>query len=240
MLLIPGFELRKGHIAVPKPVHDKKEDPLMYLDAFTTIAKFVGEGARRVHVIDTDGAHEGQPVNVDIVQQLRKNHPDLEIEVTGGIKSIEHAELWLDVGASYVVLTGKMLRQRDSVIDLCGEYPGAVIVSMEAREGLVHTHNGTPQPAEALIAQYEEDGVAGLFYSEVHAPGDRRDPLPYAAALAKSSSMPVVCNGGVHAFTTAKLLNKAPLNALAGVVIGRALLTGGLDYAELLSALKTT
>ena len=237
MLLIPGFELRKGHIAVPKPVHDKKEDPLMYLDAFDTIKRFVDIGARRVHLIDTDGAHEGQPVNVDIIQQLRKNHPNLEIEVTGGIKSIAHAELWLDVGASFVVLTWKMMRQRDSVIDLCGEYPGAVIVSIEAREGLVNGSNGAVA-AEALIPQYEEDGAAGVFYSEMHAPGDRRDPLPYAAALAKNTSLPVVCNGGVHAFTTADLLRKKPLSALAGVVIGRALLTGGLDYAELLTVVK--
>ena len=238
MLLIPGIELRKGHIAIPKPFHDKKEDPLQYLDPFETVTALVAAGAQRIHVIDADGAQEGEPVNLDVVQHLHKLHPNLEIEVTGGIKKINHAELWLDVGAQFVVLTWKIMKQHRAMLDLCGEYPGRIIVSVEGRHGTLVSANGENVAITELLKRYEDEGVSGVFYSEMHIPGDRTDPLPIAAKVAAGTELPVVCNGGLHAFTTAKLLRDPPLNALRGVVIGRALLTGGLDFRELMDVVE--
>lgn len=236
MLLIPGLELRNAHVALPNPKPDEDE-PLLYLDAIETIGKLVASGAERVHLIDADGAQEGEPVNTDIVQRLHKEFPKLAIEVTGGVRKIEHAELWLDIGAQFVVLTWKVLRNPETTGELCAEYPGAVVVAIEARDGLVQNGNG-PVAASELAARYSEEGVAGLFYTELHAPGERTDPLPAAGRLAKACDIPVFCNGGIHDLEAIGKLKTAPSSALAGVVVGRALLNGQLDFATAKAAIK--
>lgn len=237
MLLIPGLELRNAHIALPNPKPDDDE-PLIYLDALDTIGKLVQAGAERVHLIDADGAQEGEPVNTDIVQRLHKQFPKLAIEVTGGVRKIEHAELWLDVGAKFIVLTWKLLRNAEATGDLCAEYPGAVLVALEAKNGLVQNGGGSGLAASELVRRYSEEGVAGVFYTELHAAGERTDPLPAAGQLAKECDIPVYCNGGIHELDTIARLHKAPLSALAGVVVGRALLNGKLDFATAKAAMK--
>lgn len=237
MLLIPGLELRNAHIALPNPKPDDDE-PLLYLDAVETIGKWVAAGAERVHLIDADGAQEGEPVNTDIVQRLHKEYPKLAIEVTGGVRKIEHAELWLDIGARFVVLTWKLLRNPDATGELCAEYPGSVVVALEARDGMVQNGGGVSVPASELARRYSEEGVAGLFYTELHAPGERTDPLPAAGRLAQASEIPVFCNGGVHDLAAIAGLHQSPQSALAGVIVGRALLNGQLDFAAAKAALK--
>ena len=236
MLLIPGLELRNAHIALPNPKPDDDE-PLLYLDAIETVGKLVSAGAERVHLIDADGAQEGEPVNTDIVQRLHKEFPKLAIEVTGGVRKIEHAELWLDIGAQFVVLTWKVLRNPETTGELCAEYPGAVVVAIEARDGMVQNGNG-PVAASDLAARYSEEGVVGLFYTELHAPGERTDPLPAAGRLAKACDIPVFCNGGIHDLEALGKLKTTPSSALAGVVVGRALLNGQLDFATAKAAMK--
>jgi phosphoribosylformimino-5-aminoimidazole carboxamide ribotide isomerase len=237
MLLIPGLELRNAHIALPNP-KPNDDEPLLYLDAVETIGKLVTAGAERVHLIDADGAQEGEPVNTDIVQRLHKEFPKLAIEVTGGVRKIEHAELWLDIGARFVVLTWKLLRNPDATGDLCAEYPGAVVVAIEARDGVVQNGGGAAVAASELARRYSEEGVAGLFYTELHAPGERTDPLPSAGRLAQACDIPVFCNGGLHELAATAKLKTAPQSALAGVVVGRALLNGQLDFAAAKAALK--
>ena len=237
MLLIPGLELRNAHIALPHPKPDDDE-PLLYLDAVDTIGKLVAAGAERVHLIDADGAQEGEPVNTDIVQRLHKAFPKLAIEVTGGVRKIEHAELWLDIGAQFVVLTWKVLRNPETTGELCAEYPGAVVVALEAKDGMVLNGGGQAIAANELARRYSEEGVAALFYTELHAPGERTDPLPAAGLLAQASEIPVFCNGGIHDLDAITRLKKAPVSALAGVVVGRALLNGQLDFATAKAAIK--
>lgn len=237
MLLIPGLELRNAHIALPNPKPDDDE-PLLYLDAVETIGKLVAAGAERVHLIDADGAQDSEPVNTDIVQRLHKEFPKLAIEITGGVRKIEHAELWLDVGASFVVLTWKLLRNPEATGDLCAEYPGSVVVALEARDGMVQNGGGVSVAASELARRYSEEGVAGIFYTELHAPGERTDPLQPAGRLAQACDIPVFCNGGIHDLDAIAHLRKPPQSALAGVVVGRALLNGQLDFAETKAAMK--
>jgi len=237
MLLIPGLELRNAHIALPNPKPDDDE-PLLYLDAIETVGKLVAAGAERIHLIDADGAQQGEPVNTDLVQQLRRQFPELAIEVTGGIRKIEHAELWLDVGAHFVVLTWKLLRNPEATGNLCAEYPGKVIVALEGQAGVIVNGGGAGVAATELVRRYSEEGVAGILYTELHGPGERTDPLPVAGTLAQASDVSVICNGGVHELAAAERLRLAPQSALAGVVVGRALLNGQIDFAILNAALK--
>lgn len=237
MLLVPGLELRNGACALPNPKHDADE-PLLYLDPIKLVQQLEHAGAKRIHLIDADGATAGEPVNTDIVQRLHQHFPQLQIEITGGVRKIEHAELWLDVGASFVVVGWKLLRNPETTGELCAEYPGQIIVALEGREGQVQ--NGTQQPLSAaeLSAHYADDGVKALIYTELHAPGERSDPLPQAALLAKASALPVFCNGGIHDLIDIERLKKSPINKLAGVIIGRCLLNGELDYKAALHAFK--
>ncbi len=237
MQIIPGLELRNGVIAYPNPVHDDDE-PLIYLDPRETVQRFVEQGATRIHLIDADGASHTEPYNTGVVESLRKFFPQLQIEVTGGIRKREHAEMWLDVGATYVIVGWKMLRNPDTTVELCAEYPHRIIVSLEGNHGRVQT--GAEQFVDAieLGRRYSEEGVNQIFYTELHAAGEHTDPLPQAAGLAKKIDLPVICNGGVHNLDTVARLRQSPLSALGGVVIGRALLNGGLDYAQVLRALK--
>lgn len=237
MLLIPGLELRNGVIAYPNPTHDEK-DPLIYLDPRETVQRFVDAGATRIHLIDADGATHTEPYNTGVVESLRKLFPQLQIEVTGGIRKREHAEMWLDVGATYVIVGWKMLRNPETTVELCAEYPHRIIVSLEGNNGRVQTSADQFSDAIELAHRYSEEGVNQIFYTELHAAGERTDPLPAAAVVAKQTDIPVICNGGVHDIDAVTRLRQSPLSALGGVVIGRALLNGGLDYAQVLRALK--
>ncbi len=237
MLLIPGLELRNGVIAYPNPQHDDDE-PLVYLDPRDTVQRLVEAGAKRIHLIDADGATHTEPYNTGVVESLHKQFPSLQIEVTGGIRKREHAEMWLDVGATFVIVGWKMLRNPDTTVELCAEYPNRIIVSLEGSNGRVQTGADVFADAVTLARRYSEEGVNQIFYTELHAPGERTDPLPAAAAVAKECDIPVVCNGGVHDLDAVARLNKSPLSALYGVVIGRALLNGGLNFADALRALK--
>jgi phosphoribosylformimino-5-aminoimidazole carboxamide ribotide isomerase len=237
MLLIPGLELRNGVIAYPNPKVDA-EDPLIYLDPRETVQRLVDAGATRIHLIDADGASHTEPYNTGVVEALHKRFPQLQIEVTGGIRKREHAEMWLDVGASFVIVGWKMLRNPDTTVELCAEYPNRIIVSLEGNSGRVQTGPDTYADAIQLARRYSEEGVNQIFYTELHAPGERTDPLPAAAAVANEIDIPVICNGGVHDLDAVTRLKKTPLAKLGGVVIGRALLNGGLDYATVLRTLK--
>ncbi len=236
MLLIPGLELRNGHVALPN-LQPGADEPLVFRDAMEVVSTLHAQGARRLHLIDADGASEGQPANTDRVLEFKRAFPDLVLEVTGGMRRIEHAELWLDCGADFVVLTWKLLRDPDVTVDLCTEYPGRVIVALEGVDGQLS--NGREQLDVLTLAnRYADEGVAAMLYTEHHAPGERIDPLAPAAAIAAQVDMPVICNGGVHDLDTVMRLRKAPLNKLAGVVMGRAILTGGIDYAAAVQAVK--
>jgi len=237
MLLIPGFELRNGVIAYPKAQHDD-DDPLVYLDPRETVAQFVAAGATRIHLIDADGATHTEPYNTGVVESLHKSFPQLQIEVTGGIRKREHAEMWLDVGATYVIVGWKMLRNPDTTVELCAEYPNRIIVALEGSNGRVQTSTDQFSDAIELARRYSEEGVNQIFYTELHAPNERTDPLPAAARVAKDVDIPVICNGGVHDLDAVTRLRKLPLSKLGGVVIGRALLNGGLDYAQVVKTMK--
>lgn len=237
MLLIPGLELRNGVCAYPNPAHDEDE-PLIYLDPLATVQGFVHDGAKRIHLIDADGATQGEPVNTDLVQRLRHDFPHVNIEVTGGVRKIEHAELWLDVGAHFVVVGWKLLRNPETAGELCAEYPGRIVVALEGHNGQIQAGPQQMLEASALATRYSEEGVAAIFYTELHGPGEQSDPLPVAAALAKHCDIPVYCNGGIHALSEIERLKKAPLNKLSGVVLGRCLLNNELNYLEALRCLK--
>jgi len=236
MQLIPVLEIRHGKSVHTEP-KNRFVNQVVKLDAMETVAKWVNSGISRIHLVDVDGIESGEPENVDLVSRIKKTYPRLELQVLGGIKCIESAYVWADAGVDYLVLTGKAMRQRNLLDDICVEFPGKVLVELDSRHGKVGMGSGEPEfNLTSLASQLEEDGVVGLVVTDVPENGHvNLTNLIAISEVSQSVDMPVFANGGIEKVADLKRALDSGLNKLSGVIIGKALHNGFcLDEAHLL------
>jgi phosphoribosylformimino-5-aminoimidazole carboxamide ribotide isomerase len=222
MQLIPVLEVRHG-----KSVHTEQKNAfankIVAEDPLDIVNLWYQQGIRRIHFVDVDGIETDEPCNVDLVTTLKKNHPDLCIQVLGGITSVDYAFVWMDAGADYLVLTGKAMRQKNLLTDICVEFPERVIVEVDCRNGSVGMGTGEPEFKLATIAdQLEEDGVTGLVVTEV--PNKGHVNYSNLAAISEMSNdipMPIFANGGIETLDDISRLLENQVQKLTGIIIGK-------------------
>jgi len=138
MQLIPAIDLKDGkcvRLRQGRMVDETvfSDDPLAVAD------RWVEAGARRLHLVDLDGALAGFPVNADLIGRIAEAHPGIEVQVGGGLRSFEVIQTYLDVGVNYVIIGTQAVRTPSFVDDACLEFPGRIMVGLDAREGRVAT-----------------------------------------------------------------------------------------------------
>ena len=234
MILIPAIDLKEGQCVRLR--QGNMEDSTVFSDDPVAMAqKWVSQGCTRLHIVDLDGAFEGQPINADVVEEISASFPDLEIQIGGGIRSIDTVEAYLEAGVNYVIIGTMAVKRPEFVTQLCSEFPGNVIVGIDARNGKVAVHGwaeDSNHSAKDLAKRFEDQGVVAIVYTDISRDGMMQGVNVAATkALAKSVDVPVIASGGVTDMSCIVELNKVKAAGIEGVIIGRALYERSIDLA---------
>lgn len=234
MLLIPAIDLKDGKCVRLR--QGRMDDVTVFSDDPVAVAdRWVAAGARRLHLVDLDGAVAGRPVNTDGIRRIVAQHPELPIQVGGGIRDVEDAETYLELGAEYVIVGTRAVREPHFVKDLCLEFPGHVFVGLDAKDGRVAVDGWSKLSRHDVIDMarvFERDGVEAIIYTDISRDGMMGGvSLESTVRLAQAIAIPVIASGGVSSLDDVRALCEVEEEGVVGAIIGRALYEGTLDLA---------
>ncbi len=235
MLLIPAIDIKNGQ-CVRLRQGRMEDDTVFSDDPVAMAARWVEAGARRLHIVDLDGAVAGRPVNIGIVRSIATRFPELPIQVGGGIRDEETIELYLDAGVSYVIIGTTAVTEPHFVADVALAYPGHVIVGLDAKDGKVAIDGWSKLSHHDVIdlaQHFERDGVAAIVYTDISRDGMMSGVNVEATVdLARAVTIPVIASGGIASLDDLRALAACESEGVTGAILGRALYEGALDFAE--------
>jgi phosphoribosylformimino-5-aminoimidazole carboxamide ribotide isomerase len=235
MLLIPAIDLKDGK-CVRLRQGDMDQSTVFSDDPVAMATKWVEAGARRLHLVDLNGAFAGQPVNASVVEAIAAAHPDVPIQVGGGIRDADTVQTYLDAGVQYVIIGTKAVTAPHFVNDLCLEFPGHVIVGLDAKEGKVAVDGWSKLSKHDVIdmaQHFEQDGVEAIIYTDISRDGMMSGVnIDATVKLARSITIPVIASGGITNLDDVRALCETGEEGIIGAITGRAIYEGTLDFAE--------
>lgn len=235
MLLIPAIDLKDGKCVRLR--QGRMEDSTVFSDDPVAMAeRWVKAGARRLHLVDLNGAFAGQPVNAQVIRRIAQTFPDLPIQVGGGIRDEQTVDAYLDAGVQFVIIGTKAVLDPHFISDLCLEYPGHVIVGLDAKDGRVATNGWSKLSKHDVIdlaRMFERYGVEAIIYTDISRDGMMQGVNVEATVrLAQAVGIPVIASGGVSTLDDVRALRAVEQEGIMGAIIGRALYDGAIDLAE--------
>lgn len=235
MLLIPAIDLKGGKCVRLR--QGRMEDNTVFSDDPVAVAgRWVEEGAKRLHLVDLDGAFAGKPVNADVIRAIAAAFPDLPIQVGGGIRDEETIEAYLAAGVQFAIIGTKAVNVPHFVADVCTEFPGHIIVGLDAKDGKVAIDGWSKLSHHDVIdmaQHFERDGVEAIIYTDISRDGMMQGVNVEATRrLAQSISIPVIASGGVTNLDDLRALKAVQEDGIMGAILGRALYEGTIDLAE--------
>ena len=239
MLIIPAIDLKDGQCVRLR--QGRMEDATVFSDDPVQMAgQWVSMGARRLHIVDLNGAFAGTPVNGEIVKAIAKAYPSLPIQIGGGIRDLDSVQFYIDAGVSYVIIGTQAVKQPEFVKAACAAFPGKVIVGLDAIDGRVATEGWadvSELTAVELARQFSDYSVQAIVYTDISRDGMMQGlNIEATVELAENSSIPVIASGGI-----AKLEDIVDLKAVSqtvkgagilGAITGRAIYEGQLDLTK--------
>jgi phosphoribosylformimino-5-aminoimidazole carboxamide ribotide isomerase len=235
MLLIPAIDLKDGR-CVRLRQGRMDEETVFSDDPVETATRWVGEGARRLHLVDLNGAFAGQPVNGDAIRAIADAFPEVPIQVGGGIRDESTIEAYLSAGVAYCIIGTQAVREPVFVERACRSFPGQIMVGLDAKDGRVAIEGWaevTEQLVEDLARRFQDAGVASIVYTDIGRDGMMSGPNVEATrALAKSIRVPVIASGGITVIDDVRALAEVASCGIIAAITGRAIYEGTLDFAE--------
>ncbi|PHR50673.1 1-(5-phosphoribosyl)-5-[(5-phosphoribosylamino)methylideneamino]imidazole-4-carboxamide isomerase [Cycloclasticus sp.] len=235
MILIPAIDLKEGKCVRLR--QGRMDDETIFSDNPVEVAsRWVNEGAKRLHLVDLDGAFAGKPVNAGVVHDIAQAHPDLIIQVGGGIRDEDTIQTYLNAGVQYVIIGTKAVSAPHFVGDVCAEFPGHIIVGLDAKDGKVAIDGWSKLSNHDVIdlaQHFENDGVESIIYTDIGRDGMMKGiNVEATAKLARSIRIPVIASGGITNMDDIYALGKVADDGIMGAITGRAIYEGTLDFAE--------
>ena len=235
MLLIPAIDLKDGKCVRLR--QGRMEEETIFADEPLEVAqRWVEAGARRLHLVDLNGAFAGQPVNTQAIRRIADAFPEVPIQVGGGIRDEDTVQLYLEAGVQYVIIGTKAVSAPHFVNDLCLEFPGHIIVGLDAKDGKVAIDGWSKLSNHDVIdmaQHFERDGVDAIVYTDISRDGMMQGVNVEATVkLAGEISTPVIASGGISTMDDIKALRAVEEEGIMGAIIGRALYEGSIDLAE--------
>lgn len=235
VLILPAIDLRGGR-CVRLRQGDYDQETVFGDDPASMARRWVGQGARFLHIVDLDGAKQGQPVNGDSVRQITAA-ADVPCQLGGGLRTEAHIAEALAWGVVRVVLGTRALQEPAWLETVCRRFPGKIVLGIDAKEGRVATHgwlNVSERTVLDLARQCAAWPLASLVYTDISRDGMLEGAnIEAMAELAAAVPLPIIASGGV---TTLEDVRRLAGCGLAGCIIGRALYEGRLDLMEAIQA----
>jgi phosphoribosylformimino-5-aminoimidazole carboxamide ribotide isomerase len=235
MLLIPAIDLKDGRCVRLR--QGDLEQSTVFSDAPAEMARrWVDAGARRLHLVDLNGAVAGKPVNESAVKAiLAEVDGAIPVQLGGGIRDLDTIERYLDDGLSAIVIGTAAVRNPGFVHDACGAFPGHIVVGLDARDGKVATDGWsklTGHEVLDLARKFEDHGVDSIVYTDIGRDGMLTGiNVEATVRLAEAISIPVIASGGLASIRDVEALCAVASAGIAGCICGRAIYTGDLDFA---------
>jgi phosphoribosylformimino-5-aminoimidazole carboxamide ribotide isomerase len=232
MLVIPAIDLKDGKCVRLR--QGRMDDETIFSDRPVDMAaQWFAQGARRLHLVDLNGAFEGKPMNGEVVKAIADRFPDKEIQIGGGIRDLPTIEAYLTAGVNFVIIGTKAVKEPEFVKQACKKFPGHIIVGIDAKDGWVATDgwaNVSEVKAIDLAKQFQGYGVSAIVYTDISRDGMMQGVnIEATSALADAIDIPVIASGGVTNMDDIAALCEHAHRGIAGAITGRAIYEGSLD-----------
>lgn len=235
MLLIPAIDLKDGH-CVRLEQGDMNSATVFSQDPGGMARHWCGAGARRLHVVDLNGAIQGKPANRAAIKAILAQAGETPVQIGGGIRQLETIEEYLDLGVSYVIIGTAAIKSPGFLHDACSAFGGHVIVGMDARDGRVATDGWsklTGHDVLDLAKRFEQYGVEAIIYTDIGRDGMLTGiNVEASVRLAESISIPVFASGGLAGLEDIRKLCAVEASGVEAVICGRSIYNGALDFTQ--------
>jgi phosphoribosylformimino-5-aminoimidazole carboxamide ribotide isomerase len=235
MLLIPAIDLKDGRCVRLKQ-GDMDQSTIFSEDPAAMARKWVDAGARRLHLVDLNGAFAGKPQNHTAIKAiLREVGDDIPVQLGGGIRDLDTIERYIDDGLRYVIIGTAAVKNPGFLKDACSAFGGHIIVGLDAKEGKVATDGWsklTGHEVADLGKKFEDYGVESIIYTDIGRDGMLSGiNIDATVRLAQALTIPVIASGGLSNMQDIEQLCAVEDEGVEGVICGRAIYTGDLDFA---------
>jgi len=235
MIIIPAIDLKDG--ACVRLEQGRMEKPTVFSrEPGKTASQWAERGARRLHVVDLNGAMVGKPRNEKAIKDILGSvDSDIPVQVGGGIRDMDTIERYLDDGVSYIVIGTAAVKNPGFLHEACDAFPGHIIVGLDAKDGKVATDGWsklTGHDVVDLAKRFQDYGVEAVIYTDIGRDGMLTGVnIEATVRLAQSLSVPVIASGGLGSLEDVRALMAVESEGITACVAGRAIYEGKLDFA---------
>ncbi|MDB5887150.1 MAG: 1-(5-phosphoribosyl)-5-[(5-phosphoribosylamino)methylideneamino]imidazole-4-carboxamide isomerase [Rhodocyclales bacterium] len=234
MLLIPAIDLKDGH-CVRLRQGDMQDATVFSEDPRAMARYWIDQGARRLHLVDLNGAIAGKPKNEAVIKAIIEEVGDeIPVQLGGGIRDLDTIERYLDDGISYIIIGTAAVKNPGFLHDACSAFSGHIIVGLDAKEGKVAVDGWSKMTGHDVIdlaKKYEDYGVEGVIYTDIGRDGMLNGVnIEATVKLAQALRIPVIASGGITNLLDIDALCAVEEEGIMGAITGRAIYEGTLDF----------
>ena len=240
MLIIPAIDIKDGHCVRLKQ-GDMQESTVYSEDPGAMARHWLAQGARRLHVVDLNGAVAGKPKNEPAIRSIVEAVGEsIPVQLGGGIRDLDTIERYLDLGVSYVIIGTAAVKNPGFLQDACTAFSGHIIVGLDARDGKVAVEGWsklTGHEVTDLALKFQDYGVEAIIYTDIGRDGMLSGiNIDATVRLARALRVPVIASGGLNDMSGIEALCKVESEGITGVIAGTSIYKGTLDFKKALTA----
>jgi phosphoribosylformimino-5-aminoimidazole carboxamide ribotide isomerase len=236
MLIIPAIDIKDGHCVRLK--QGKMNEATVFSEDPVGMAKhWKTEGARRLHLVDLNGAAAGKPKNESVIRAILQALGDSPpVQLGGGIRDLDTIEHYLDLGVGYIIIGTAAVKNPGFLQDACTAFSGHIIVALDAKDGKVAVEGWSKMTGHDVVdlaKKFQDYGVEAIIYTDIGRDGMLTGVnVDATLKLARELRVPVIASGGLTSVEDIKALCKIESEGIDGVITGRAIYQGTLDFKK--------
>jgi phosphoribosylformimino-5-aminoimidazole carboxamide ribotide isomerase len=238
MEVIPAIDILDGR-CVRLYQGDYQQSEIFGEDPVEVAQRWYSQGAKYLHVVDLDGAKQGKPQNLQVIEAIARSIP-IHVQMGGGLRDRDSILSVLAAGVSRVILGTAAVENSQLIANICAEFPEQILVGIDARNGKVATRGWLTTSeilAVDLAKRMTEIGIAGIIYTDIHRDGTMQGPnIEALRQLAENVDVPVIASGGISSITDLLSLTALESVGVKAAIIGKAIYTGNIDLTEAIRA----
>ena len=198
--------------------------------------KYNDHGFKNLHIVDLDGALTGKTVNLDIVKEIVSKY-DLNIEIGGGIRSLDSIKQYIDAGVEKVILGSGAIKNKEFLKEACEKFKSQIALGLDAKDGNLSVSGWKENlniKTMDFLKEVNSYGVSRIIYTDINRDGMKTSPnLDETVKVAELSNCPVVISGGVSSINDIKKAKELNNNKIEGIIVGKAIYDGDIKLDEL-------